>query len=138
MLTEFKTELAEERAERRRLADNPAETENMSRWVKEIGWAEHFNGADRKDVHGAGLILRAVNARREQEQLSDHYVPGGEDDKQLTRMGKSFERMIERCTRRMKLVPHETLRWLNSVDPSKPAGRPFMLKQHEESMYRYR
>jgi hypothetical protein len=45
--------------------------------------------------------------------------------------------VIERCAARLKLVPHETLCWLNSINPMKPAGAPFKLKEHEDLMYRY-
>ena len=62
----------------------------------------------------------------------------GEVDMVLMRLGGSFDRIMQRCAARLKLVPHETLRWLNSIDPMKPAGRPFTLKENEKSMYRYR
>ncbi|CAJ2500812.1 Uu.00g036650.m01.CDS01 [Anthostomella pinea] len=39
---------------------------------------------------------------------------------------------------RLELVPHETLRWLASIDPGKPAGRPFGVKEHASSMDRYK
>ena len=45
---------------------------------------------------------------------------------------------MQRYIARLKLVPHETLRWLNSIDSTKLAGRPFTLKENEKSMYRYR
>jgi hypothetical protein len=37
----------------------------------------------------------------------------------------------------MELVPHETLRWLNSIDSNKPAGAPFTLKERDKSIYKY-
>lgn len=59
-------------------------------------------------------------------------------DPMLTRLGDSFDRVIKRCSRRLELVPHETLRWLNGIDPNKPASAPFRVKEHADSMYRYR
>ena len=62
----------------------------------------------------------------------------GEVNPLLMRLGESFNRVMQRCAARLKLVPYESLLWLNSINPMKPAGRPFKLKQNEKSMYRYR
>ena len=51
-----------------------------------------------------------------------------EREKQIAKIGESIDRVIVRCCRRLDLVPHETLRWLNSIDPNKPAEDPFRVK----------
>ena len=45
---------------------------------------------------------------------------------------------MARCIKRLKLVPRETLRWLNSIGPKTPHGRPVRLKDHERSMEDYK
>jgi superfamily II DNA helicase RecQ len=134
MLSRYDAGLAKEHEERRRIAENPSGVENVSRWVQEMGWAKHFEGKDKTTIHLASLMPRAHKARRQVQQNPTL----GEVDSQLALLGGSFDRVIERCSRRMELVPHETLRWLNSIDPNKPAGAPFTLKERDKSMYKYR
>ena len=52
----------------------------------------------------------------------------------------SVERVLARCCRRLKLVPHEVLEWLHSIDATRPdqGNRPFKLKDEESTMERYR
>jgi superfamily II DNA helicase RecQ len=134
MLSRYDAALTKEHEERRRIAENPSGVENVSRWVQEMGWAKHFDGKDKTAIHLASLMPRAHKARRQ----GQHNPTLEEVDPQLTPLGDSFDRVIKRCSRRMELVPHETLRWLNSIDPNKPAGAPFTLKERDKSMYKYR
>ena len=132
--TAMLSRLAKEHEERRRIAENPSGAGNVSRWVQEMGWAKHFKGMDKTAIHLASLMPRARKARRQGQQN-----PTLEEvDPQLALLGDSFDRVIERCSRRMELVPHETLRWLNSIDPNKPAGGPFTQKERDKSIYKYR
>ena len=50
----------------------------------------------------------------------------------------SFERVMTRCAARLKLVPHETLRWLNSIELTMLHGKPLQLKDYESSMADYK
>lgn len=122
--------------ERRQIADDPKGVENQSRWVQYIGWAALFDGKDKRVIYLAGLMARRVGIRTPAHRRSDESL--GEVDPVLIRLGESFNRVMQRCAARLKLVPRESLLWLNSIDPIKPAGRPFELKQNEKSMYRYR
>ena len=136
LLTQYQAQYDAKRAERRRIADNPSGSENQSPWVKEMGWAEYFADKDKKTIYLTSLMPRPAQRRVADHRRNDETL--GEVDAVLIRLGGSFDRVIDRCAERLKLVPHETLRWLNSIDPMKPAGRPFTLKEHESSMYRYR
>jgi len=136
MLSQYETTWAEKRAERRRTVENPTGVENVSTWVREMGWAEHFERKDKTAIYLASLMARPANARIAARRRNDLTL--GEVDPRLTQLGDSFDRVLKRCSGRLKLVPHETLRWLNSIDPTKPAGAPFKMKEHEDSMYRYR
>jgi hypothetical protein len=109
MLSEYQVEFDAKRAERRRLADNPREVENVSTWVREMGWAEHFAGKDKTAIHLASMMPRSAAARADARQRNGAEL---EVDPQLSRLGVSFDRVVERCSARLKLVPHETLRWV--------------------------
>ncbi|RYP57135.1 hypothetical protein DL771_011510 [Monosporascus sp. 5C6A] len=133
MLATYDDYLAAEEEERRRTADGPGGIDAESTWVKEMGWAKHLGGKDLVELYEASLGP-ASNAAR--ERLRD--AAAKEEQRQLARLGESFDREIARCAERLEAVPHETLRWLASIDPNKPAGRPFGTKDHASSMDQYR
>ncbi len=85
-----------------------------------MGWTEHFDGKSKRMIHLASLMPRSAKTRVAAHQRNETL---GEVDMVLIRLGSSFDRVMQRCTARLKLVPHETLRWLNSIDPAKPAAR---------------
>lgn len=95
-------------------------------------WAEHL--AD-KDT----FILRAVSvgpmSRSAQQNLRNEATKLQE--KQLSRLGGNFERVMPRCIERIKIVPHETLRWLANADPIKPSARPFEATLQADTLVRY-
>ena len=136
MLGEYQITYDAKRTQRRDIADNPQGSENQSMWVREMGWAEYFNGKHKREIFLASLMPRREGIRTPVQRRND--VTLGEVDMVLFRMVGVVDRIMQRCAARLKLVPHETLRWLNSIDPTKPAGRPFTLKKNEKSMYRYR
>ncbi|CAJ2508478.1 Uu.00g135040.m01.CDS01 [Anthostomella pinea] len=133
MLAAYDTKLATEEEERRREADGPGGIDTDSTWVQEMGWARHLEGKDLVVLHDASLgpLLRDALARLRDTAARDK-------QQQLTRLGESFDREVARCTARLELVPHETLQWLASIDPGKPAGRPFGVKEHASSMDQYK
>ncbi|KEF50778.1 uncharacterized protein A1O9_13170, partial [Exophiala aquamarina CBS 119918] len=136
MLRTYKEKYDAQWQERRQIADDPKGVENQSRWVQYMGWAALFDAKDKRMIYLAGLMPRRAGIRTPAHRRSDESL--GEVDPVLIRLGESFDRVMQRCAARLKLVPHESLLWLNSIDPMKPAGRPFELKQNEKSMYRYR
>ena len=136
MLDEYRIQYDAKRTTRQEIADHPSDTENQSMWVREMGWAEHFEGKNKRHIHLASLMPRAAGTRVPAHRHDDETL--GQVDMELMRLGGSIDRIMQRCAARLKRVPHETLRWLNSIDPMKPAGRPFTLKENEKSMYRYR
>jgi superfamily II DNA or RNA helicase len=136
MLERYQAKYDAKRTKRREVADNPTGVENQSTWVREMGWAEHFDKKQIRQIYLASLMPRSANIRVPAHRRNDETM--GEVDMVLRRLGGSFDRIMRRCAARLKLVPHETLRWLNSIDPMKPAARPFTLKENEKSMYRYR
>ncbi|RYP53350.1 hypothetical protein DL770_010995 [Monosporascus sp. CRB-9-2] len=133
MLSAYGDRLAAEEEKRRRTADGPGGVDAESTWVKEMGWAKHLEGVDLVELYeaGAGPISSATR-----EKLRD--AAAKEEQRRLARLGESFDREMARCVKRLDAVPHETLRWLASIDPNKPAGRPFGTKDHASSMDRYR
>ncbi|RYP30260.1 hypothetical protein DL768_011198 [Monosporascus sp. mg162] len=133
MLAAYGGNLAAEKERRRRTADGPGGVDAESTWVKEMGWAKHLDGADLVELYeaGAGPISSAA-----WQKLRDAAARG--EQRRLVRLGESFDREIARCVERFDAVPYETLRWLASIDPNKPEGRPFGTKDYASSMDRYR
>ncbi|SLM37315.1 Zinc finger, C2H2 [Lasallia pustulata] len=106
----------------------PTGAENVSIWIRETGWAVHLEGKKLHELHDASLMPNIATAKTWQMK---------QRAEKLQRLGESFDRVMQRCRKRLDLVPHETLRWLNSVDPSKPVGEPFRLKEAASTTYRY-
>ncbi len=132
LLSGYATQLAEEEAVRRRTIDGTPGVDLESTWVAEIGWARHLHGKDMVELYqaGSGAVSAAVYRNVQDEAVRN-------EQQQLMRLGESFDREIARCSARLRLVPHETRRWLAGIDPNRPAGRPFGLKQEVSSMKRY-
>ncbi|RYP41157.1 hypothetical protein DL768_010537 [Monosporascus sp. mg162] len=65
MLSTYGDRLAAEEEKRRRTADGPGGVDAESTWVKEMGWAKHFAGADLVELYkaGAGPISSAVRKK---------------------------------------------------------------------------
>ncbi|RYP13692.1 hypothetical protein DL765_006774 [Monosporascus sp. GIB2] len=133
MLATYGDSLAAEEERRRRTADGAGGVDVESIWVKEMGWAKHFEGKDLVELYeaGAGPVSGAARAR-----LRD--AAAREEQQRLARLGESFDREMARCAKRLEAVPYETLRWFVSIDPNRPAGRPFGTKDQVSSMDRYR
>jgi hypothetical protein len=126
---------AREREARRQVVENATRPEQESTWVREMGWARHLAGKDPGALYRASLMPTAARARAGRQ---DRAAPAQEQEDRLHRIGASFERVMGRCVRRLDRVPHETLRWINSFDPAKPAAEPFRVKEREASMRRYK
>ncbi|SLM36305.1 recq family helicase [Lasallia pustulata] len=133
MLKEHLGKLDQKEEERRGTVDNPTGAENVSIWVRELGWAQHLGEKNVMDLAQASMMPVSAGARSAVRDRARR-----EREQRLAKLGDSFDRVIERCSRRLELVPHETLRWLNSVDPNKPAGDPFRVKERTDTTYRYK
>jgi hypothetical protein len=95
-------------------------------------WAAHLQGKDKLELHRAGLSpiprtselklwkqeARAANAR-------------------LRALAESFRRELARGLERLDRVPDETLKWLGSIDATKPVTKPFGHKQEAATMEQY-
>lgn len=117
--------------------DNPDDLGKVSTWVKEMQWAAHFEGKNPLMIHAASILPTAKKGRGGQKRSST--VPESRDwEEQLMVAVESVERMIVKCCERLTRVPHETLRWLNGIDPNKAPMMPFQIKGKEKSMLDYR
>ena len=136
MLERYRVKYDAKSTKRREMADNPGDVENQSTSVRETGWTDHFNGKHKRNIHLASLMPRPAGTRVPAHRRNDETL--GDVDAVLIRLGSSFDRIMQRCAASLKLVPHETLRCLHSIDPMKPVGKPFTLKENEKLMYGYR
>jgi hypothetical protein len=133
MLSNYSRKLAVDEDKRRRTGEAPGGADVDDPWVTWTGWAEHFRERDLAQISRLSkgplpesALKRVWNSVEKQRQ------------RRLRRIAESFERVMARCTRRLTLVPDETRRWLNSIDPKSPVGQPFKLKDHESSMEKYK
>ncbi|KAK6225124.1 hypothetical protein QIS74_02548, partial [Colletotrichum tabaci] len=104
----------------------------QSSWVREMGWAVHLAGLDLIDLHAAGQapVSEAVRRAAWDEGFK-------EEQRRFALLSESFRREVARCSLRLGKVPLETKRWLKSIDPSKPHGRPFELGQEADTVRKY-
>jgi hypothetical protein len=117
-------ELAKEEEKRRQQIETPGGINTESRWVRFMQWADHLQGKDRNLLSKAGqLPMTAAAAKRSRDREGDR------ESRRLRPLVESFQRELLRCTARLEQVPADTLKWLASIDPSKPAGDPFRMKQ---------
>ncbi|KAK5996336.1 hypothetical protein PT974_03092 [Cladobotryum mycophilum] len=105
--------------ERRRLVEAPGGVNTESRWVKFMKWAEHLQQKDRA-VEKRWWNKEAIKANQRLRQLT-----------------ASFDRVLAGCMDRLDQVPEQTLKWLISIDPTRPAAMPFGRKQEAGTMERY-
>ncbi|KAK2005238.1 hypothetical protein LZ32DRAFT_510768, partial [Colletotrichum eremochloae] len=95
-------------------------------------WAEHLSGRNLVELYLSGRAPLSATARN---ALWDKAYQ--EEQRRLALLQESFRHEVARCSLRLDKVPHETRRWLKSVDPAKPHGRPFALEQTEATLRRY-
>lgn len=118
--------------------DNPEDLGKVSTWVKEMGWAAHFDGKNPLLIHDASM-LPTMKRRRGAGSRRLHCADESREwQEQLIAAGESVERVIAKCCERLTRVPHETLRWLNGIDPVKAPMMPFKVKSSGKSMLDYR
>lgn len=118
--------------------DNPEDLGKVSTWVQEMGWAAHFHGKNPLLIHDAS-VLPTVKRRRGGGSRRSHCADESPEwQEQLIAAVESVERVIVKCCGRLTRVPHETLRWLNGIDPIKAPLMPFKVKSSSKSMLDYR
>jgi hypothetical protein len=79
-----------------------------------MGWVEYFDGKQERRTYLASLMPRSAHTRVPTHRRNDETL--AEVDMVLIRLGGSFDRIMQWCAARLKLVSHETLRWFNSAD----------------------
>jgi len=80
MLDEYEAAWIRDRDERHRVAEDSTRVEDVSQWVREIGWMQHFERKDKVDIHEASSIPRDAM--------------GAAVNPQLMRLGDIFDRVI--------------------------------------------
>jgi superfamily II DNA helicase RecQ len=125
-------ELTDGDRKRQQMVEAPGGVDREDPWVSWIKWAKHLQGKDRSVLHAAGCLPLARGA--ESKLRSTEAI---EANRRLRQLADSFDRELTRSMLRLDSVPLDTLKWLNSVDPSKPSGQPFQLKQNAGSMEWY-
>jgi hypothetical protein len=118
--------------------DNPKDLAKVSTWVKEMGWAAHLEGKNPLLNHDASILPTAKKRRGDSSRRSLYADEAREWQERLTAVVESVERVIVKCCERLTRVPHETLRWLNGIDPGKAPLMPFQVKSSGKSMLDYR
>ena len=122
-----------EDTDRYRLVDGSSRSlDDESVWVREMGWARHLNGIDTKAEFALSALPKSDSNR---QKLVDGPIKAME--LRLSRLTASLEREIARGCRRIDAVPNEVLRWLAGIDPSKPAGKPFCVKEELSTVQFY-
>lgn len=120
--------LGKEAEERWRTIEEESNTANTSRWVRHMRWKKHLRGTDRKKLREAASGVLTV---AEERKLYDRTRVA--DNQRLRLLADSFERELRRSARRIDRVPTQTLKWLQSVDPTKPVGEPFDVKEKDKT-----
>jgi hypothetical protein len=125
-------ELDKAAAERRRKVEVPGGVDQESRWVQFIKWAAHLQGKDKLALHRAGMspIPKTSEQKLWKQEARDANA-------RLRALAESFRRELSRGLERLDRVPDETLKWLGSIDATKPVTKPFGHKQEAATMERY-
>jgi hypothetical protein len=125
-------ELEKAVAERRRKVEAPGGVDQESRWVQFMKWAAHLQGKDKPELHRTGLppIPKTSERKLWKQEARDANA-------RLRALVESFRRELARGLERLDRVPDETLKWLGSIDATKPVTKPFGHKQEAATMERY-
>jgi hypothetical protein len=112
-------EMLRKEAEKGRKTVEEAElVTSTSRWVKFMGWKKHLRHVDRRMLREAGLDPPTLAA--EQKGRNRATV---EENKRMRLLADSFDRELRRSARRVDRAPTQSLKWLASVDQTKPVGQ---------------
>ncbi|TVY79618.1 hypothetical protein Focb16_v008164 [Fusarium oxysporum f. sp. cubense] len=95
-------------------------------------WAAYLQGKDKLALHRAGLspIPKTSELKLWKQEARDANA-------RLRALVESFRRELARGLERLDRVPDETLKWLGSIDATKPVTKPFGHKQEAATMERY-
>ena len=106
-LVAYEAKVAAGDAERARTIDFEPGVDFESPWVRQMGWAAHLAGRDMAELRRAA---EPALSTRELAKLSwTARKERGDSEAALVRLGQSFDREIERYSRRISQVPVETL-----------------------------
>ena len=122
-------ELEKAAAERRRKVEAPGGVDQESRWVQLMKWAAHLQGKDKLALHRAGMspIPKTSEQKLWKQEARDANA-------RLRALVESFRRELARGLERLDRVPDETLKWLGSINATKPVTKPFGHKQEAATM----
>jgi hypothetical protein len=84
---EYEAIWVRDRDKQHRITENSTWVGDVSQWVREIGWTQHFERKDKVDIYEASLTPRDTT--------------GAAVDPQLMPLGGIFDRVIGRCRYRM-------------------------------------
>jgi hypothetical protein len=118
--------------ERRRVVKAPEGIDVESKWVKFIGWAKHLQDKDKALFSTAGHMLVTITI-----EIRIRYANVIKENRRLRLLVENFKQEIYKSIYRLNAVPVDTLKWLASVDPTKPEGELFSVKQEIETTNRY-
>ena len=125
-------ELVEGDEARWKTVEAPGGVDREDTWVRFMGWAAHLQGKNRAQLYADAVLPKTAAAER---RLRGREAI--EANQRLRRVAESVDRELSRSMLRIDRVPKETLKWLNSIDPSKPHNEPFKLKEKAGSMEFY-
>ncbi|SCO86125.1 uncharacterized protein FRV6_10252 [Fusarium oxysporum] len=119
-------------AKRRRKVEAPGGINQESRWVQFMKWAAYLQGKDKLALYRAGLspIPKTSKLKLWKQEARDANA-------RLRALAESFCRELARGLERLDRVPDETLKWLGSINATKPVTKPFGNKQEAATMERY-
>lgn len=125
--------LKSEREERQRFADTRTGVDFESTWIRKLGVAKHLGKYDMRAMWQAtGLPLsRAARASVRDESIRL-------DQQRLAQLTDGFDRVIAHCSRRLDLVPEQTLAWLGGINAQTQSNRLFGLKENGATTEKYK
>ncbi len=139
MLRQHELDMAGKEKARRQVIHGPGGADTDSTWVHEMGWAIHLAEKDAVRLHTASLSPTATIPTTAAVAAASEAETGQERQQliSLTELTECFDREMLRCSARLERVPHETRRWLRSIDPVKPHSRPFNLTGNASTRAQY-
>ncbi len=116
----------------RRTADGRTGVDFESTWIRTIGAAKHLAG---KDLLALWRATAEPMTKAARAKIQDEAVRVEQD--RMMRLVESVDREMERCQRRLELVPDEALAWLASVEVEKQGNRAFKASENASTLRRY-
>ncbi|SPO06732.1 uncharacterized protein DNG_09426 [Cephalotrichum gorgonifer] len=113
-LTAIKAKLAERKAVRVQRADGLEEIDRETEWIKRTEWARHFGIRELPPIADAAAWVCGRAAGRKESRTVMTREEARHERQQL-QLGKSFDRVIDRCCWRLDSVLRATLQRLGGI-----------------------